>query len=245
MSVPPPTDSPPHAGDELEPEPAGGLCPRCGAAYEHGQEYCLECGLRLPPAVLAERGAAAAADAVEPPFPPGWLWVVLIFLVIAALGAAAAIAFSREDDANGSTFAATELPPAATTTQPARTTPPQTTAPAQTRPGTRTGTRTNRPPERQPGALTTWPRGRDGYTVILASLPATAGLSPARARAREAASAGLPQVGVLESSRYASLHAGYYVVFSGIYDTLADAQAAVANASSSGYRDAYASEVAS
>ena len=242
MSVPPSADAPPEAGGALEPEPAGGLCPRCGAAYDHGQEYCLECGLRLPPAGIPAAGAPATGAVAEPPFPPAWLWVVLIFLVIAALGAAAAIAFSRDDDANGQTFAATELPPAATTSQrPRATTRAQTTAPTQTRPRTRT----NRRPQPNAGALTAWPRGRDGYTVILASLPANAGVAPARARARDAAKAGLPQVGVLESSRYASLHPGYYVVFSGIYDSLADAQAAVANASSSGYRDAYASEVAS
>jgi predicted amidophosphoribosyltransferase len=23
-------------------------CPNCGVAYEEGQEYCLECGARLP-----------------------------------------------------------------------------------------------------------------------------------------------------------------------------------------------------
>ena len=242
MSVPPSADAPSQAGDELDREPAGGLCPRCGAAYQHGQEYCLECGLRLPAVAAAAPGAVAAPESAEPPFPPGWLWVVLIFFVIAALGAAAAIAFSRQDNGNGQTFAATDLPPPAPTTQTVRaTTGTQTTAPTQTRPPTRTNTR----PQRPAGALTAWPRGRDGYTVILASLPTTAGASPARARAREAAKAGLPQVGVLESSRYASLHPGYYVVFSGIYDTLADAQAAVANASSSGYRDAYASEVAS
>ena len=37
--------------------------------------------------------------------------------------------------------------------------------------------------------------------------------------ARSASRAGLPQVGVLDSSRYSSLHPGYSVVFSGIYDS--------------------------
>ena len=29
-------------------DPAAGECPRCGTPYGPRQEYCLECGLRLP-----------------------------------------------------------------------------------------------------------------------------------------------------------------------------------------------------
>jgi hypothetical protein len=54
-----------------EPEHA---CPRCAAPHEPGQEYCLECGMRLGGAE-AEPGAAPPA---EPPrrkdFRPATAW---------------------------------------------------------------------------------------------------------------------------------------------------------------------------
>ena len=51
---------------------------------------------------------------------------------------------------------------------------------------------------------------------------------------------GLTNVGVLDSSRYSSLHPGYYVVFSGIFKSQAAAQGTLSNAQSSGYPSAYA-----
>jgi hypothetical protein len=68
-----------------------------------------------------------------------------------------------------------------------------------------------------------WPTGTDGWTIALASLPQTRGRAAAVTRARTARSKGLTQVGVLDSSRYASLHPGYWVVFSGIYASEAEA----------------------
>ena len=52
----------------------------------------------------------------------------------------------------------------------------------------------------------------------------------ALARARAARKKGLPQVGVLDSSRYASLHPGYWVVFSGVYTSEAEATSALEDA---------------
>ena len=242
MSVPPtpPDDTQgPDAGGAPDGRVAGD-CPRCGTAYDEGQEYCLECGLRLPTVAVAP-GVAPAAAAGGPAFPATWVALVLVFLVIAALGAAAAIAFSRDDDSPPPVAATDSLPPAPTSQA--------TTSRANTdtdtmRRTTRT-TRTGPPPSPpEPRALIEWPN-RDGYTVVLASLPADGGIAAARAQARRAGRAGLRQVGVLESSRHASLHPGYYVVFSGVYDSLEDAQAAVPNAVSSGYRYAYARRVTS
>ena len=72
---------------------------------------------------------------------------------------------------------------------------------------------------------------------------APTGRDAAVAQARQAASRGLRQVGVLESARYSSLHPGYYVVFSGIYSSLAAAQAAVSRARAAGYGAAYARQI--
>ena len=59
-----------------------------------------------------------------------------------------------------------------------------------------------------PSGVAEWPTDEDGWTIALASLPQTAGRAAALTRARTARRKGLPQVGVLDSSRYASLHPG-------------------------------------
>ena len=72
-----------------------------------------------------------------------------------------------------------------------------------------------------------WPAGEDGWTIVLATLPQTRGSKPAIARARRARAKGLPGLGVLDSSRYASLRPGYWVVFSGVYASEAEATSAL------------------
>ena len=62
-------------------------------------------------------------------------------------------------------------------------------------------------------------------------------------RARAASKAGLPQVGVLDSSRYSSLHPGYSVVFSGIYDSRSQADQAQAAANAKGFSAAYVRQI--
>jgi hypothetical protein len=49
---------------------------------------------------------------------------------------------------------------------------------------------------------------------------------------------------VLDSSLYASLQPGYYVVFTGIYASKADADAAVATARQAGFGGAYSRQIA-
>jgi hypothetical protein len=81
--------------------------------------------------------------------------------------------------------------------------------------------------------------------VVLESIPTSAGRSVANQKARAAQKAGLEDVGVLNSSRYASLHPGYFVVFSGVFDSMADAQGVLETAQTSGYRAAYARQITS
>jgi len=229
------------------PEPS---CPRCGAPYNAGQEYCLECGLRLG----GRRGSVQVLETAWRNrfggYPGDWIWPALLGLVIAIAGATAAILLSPSNGnggnaivetghgtaANPSTPAATEtvaLPtvpsgtPTATTGPPTDTTPPPGTTPPRT-----SGT----------GTLTAWP-SRNGFTVVLESIPTTAGRSFAVARAQAAARSGLPQVGVLNSGGFSSLHPGYYVVFSGIYGSQSSADQARVTASGKGYPAAYAREI--
>jgi hypothetical protein len=159
---------------------------------------------------------------------------VLVFLVLAGLGALAAILLSTGGGKSATVVAipptsppgqGVTVPTVPTATAPTITQPPPTTAPPKTTP-------------RPSGALTEWPT-RDGYTVILQSIPAGAGRTNAVRTARQALAAGLPQVGVLDSAQYSSLHPGYFVVFSGVYPTNGEASAHVAEAQRAGFRAAY------
>jgi hypothetical protein len=217
--------------------PADPACPRCGAPHDPAQEYCLECGIRLR---LPSGRLAVAWQERFGWYPGDWMWPVLLGLVIAAAGATAAIVLADAGaesntivaTAGGSAHLPTTAPETATVTlastgppsTPTAPPPPTTTAPA-------------------PGSLTAWPGERSAFTVVLESLPANSGRSLALERGRAASRAGLPQVGVIDSSRYSSLHPGYYVVFSGVYGSLGQAQTAQAAAAAKGFRLAYAREI--
>jgi hypothetical protein len=81
-----------------------------------------------------------------------------------------------------------------------------------------------------PSGVAEWPVGEAGWTIALASLPQTGGRAPALARARAARAKKLTAVGVIDSSRFASLHPGYWMVFSGIYASEAEATSALEDA---------------
>jgi hypothetical protein len=80
--------------------------------------------------------------------------------------------------------------------------------------------------------------------VILASVAQSQGRSEADAIAQRARAAGLPEVGVLFSSDFSSLRPGWWAVYSGVYDSDAEARAAVPRARSSGFPSAYPRRVA-
>ncbi len=166
-------------------------CPRCGAQVAVDQEYCLECGARLPGpgAVDASRGRRS-----------GWLVRATLALVVAIAGASLAVASTN----GGSDRAAL-----VTATGGFATLPASTTLPA--------------PAEGAAAGAADWPAGEDGWTIALATLPQTGGRRVAVARAQKAGARGLSQVGILDSSQYASLHPGYWVVFSGVYGSEAEA----------------------
>jgi hypothetical protein len=89
-----------------------------------------------------------------------------------------------------------------------------------------------------------WPSNENGWTIVLVSYPKTNGEDAARRSATKAAKASLSQVGVLDSSSYASLQPGYLVVFTGVYGSKADADAAVATARQAGFGGAYSRQIA-
>jgi hypothetical protein len=81
-----------------------------------------------------------------------------------------------------------------------------------------------------------WPSSHSAYTVILASASTPAEADAVRRRADAHA---LPWTGVLHSDDFASLRPGYWVAFTGSYDTESEARSGVALARAAGFSDAY------
>jgi hypothetical protein len=139
-------------------------------------------------------------DAVGMTLDPGrgWMQRSLLALAVAVVGAIAAIAATR---GNGGTERLLTATGGFATT-----------------PASQLQT-----PTSGSGKIGDWPAGQEGWTITVASLPQTGGKNVAIGRARQARRHGLRTVGVLDSSHYASLQPGYWVVFSGVYATEAEA----------------------
>jgi hypothetical protein len=217
-------------------------CPRCGAAVEPLQEYCVDCGHRIRGSGLVPALATGWQRRLRW-YPGDWVWPSLLALLVAVASGAGAIWWTRDaSSAAGTTVVGdtTQLPTVAIT----ETVPTTSTSQG---PTVSTNTTETTPPGRQPSrrTLIEWPQGRSGWTLVLASLPTSAGRPAAVAKARDALRAGVAEVGVIDSSKYSSLHPGYYVVFSGIYSSIGDAQDAVFKAAQAGYENTYARRVTS
>lgn len=256
-----PTDG---TGDEQA--PPGPTCPNCGTPHATDQEYCLECGARLP----AFRKAHV---------PRSLIVAGILIALLAVAGVVAGLLLAGGDDNTPSANATTTVPlettlagpvtqtfvpstdvppvtggadtgpPADTGLPPVETTlVPQGTDPSLTTPAPTEPPPTN--PSTEPTATTPttpsgsgWPAGQSGYTVIVASIPVSQGEAAAQAQAQRATAAGLPQVGVLESSQFSSLRPGYYAVFTGVYSSLDQAKSALPQARAAGFSDAYTRRV--
>lgn len=205
-----------------------GLCPRCGAPRERRQEYCVECGLRLPSlrgSIPALRRAWLRSFSW---YPGDWIWVALLMLLVAGAGGAAAIAFGAGPSSDTSTTSVAPAPHA---------------APAQTAPLAKAGSSTQTTSPAAHKGRASWPAGRRGWTIVLFSYPSTTGTTAAYSTAARAGRQGLPEVGVLDSGRFASLHPGYYVVFTGVYSTAAEADAALRSVRAAGFSSAYTRQI--
>lgn len=221
-------------------------CPRCGASIEPLQEYCLECGLRLP----VQRGIvpvlATAWRRRFSRYPGDWVWPVIGLLIIAALaGAVAILAGSGTGQSATKTRAETqETVPLGTGTGTGTTSPPTASTGTSTLPTDSVPTTAPEQPPPPPPSnqLVEWPAGQDGWTIVLSSIPQSAGRANALNEARKAMNAGLTDVGVLDSSQFSSLHSGYYVVFSGIFNTEQDARTALDTAQAR-YPQSYVREI--
>ncbi len=186
-------------------------CPRCAARRRANATHCAECGLRLPDV----RGPVPSLRRWWVRrfgwYPGDWFWLPLLALVLAVAATVAAVVVARQQ---GHRHAA-----ALVATSPAAAASPVPATPAD-------------------GHLT-WPAGRTGWTIVIGSYPQPTGAAAARGTAARAARRRLPQVGLLDSSRFASLHPGYIVVFSGIFGSNAGARAALGRVRHAGFGGAY------
>jgi hypothetical protein len=210
-------------------QPTGRQCPRCGAAMTDEQEWCLACG-------------AAVGTRVVPA--PGWrlpIAIAGVIVVVAAIAVAVAIIQLADD-----TDQVAQNPPAATpqpaatpapgATPDATTLTPEPTLPEASGQETPEPTATPEPtttpePSTTPEATgnagsgdATWPSGKSGWTVVLSSDPSE---SEAKDAAEQFAGDGISGVGVLHSDNFSSLKSGYWVVFSGRYDSQSEASDAL------------------
>jgi hypothetical protein len=210
-------------------------CPRCGTPYGDGQEYCLECGQRLPATTGAVAFLGSAWRRKLGWYPGDWIWPTLLALLVAVgAGVVSAIWLADRSSSANETVVATS--PGASSVNQTTTTAPEPTITEPT--GTAT-TGPKPPPPAPPPTLVSWPPAKSGWTIVLDSVPSVNGRAPAVAEANQALHVGMKQVGVIDSSRFSSLHPGYYVVFAGIYDTEAAAQSHVIDAHRHGYRGPY------
>jgi hypothetical protein len=215
-----------------------GRCPRCGAPRERTQEYCIECGLRLPglrgAIPVLRRGWVRRLGW----YPGDWVWVSLLTLAVAAAGAAAAIAFGGRSTSEAGTTAVAPAPHRLRGVTTGGGLPAAPEPGASTRPKAR--------PAQAPGAANGrlgWPAGRNGWTIVLFSYPVTSGTAAAFATSSRAARSGLPEVGVIDSGQFSSLHPGYYIVFSGVYSSAGEAEAALRSVRASGFSSAYTRQI--
>lgn len=216
------TETPP--GNERPPEPPvpERHCRRCGATLAPGQEWCLACG---------------AAVRTEVARPRGWRLPLVLAAAVVALAIAAAVLaiveLSRGPDKVAQvtptptvTPAPSAIPTPATGTpeNEGDATPTPSPVPGQSPTPTPSVSPTATPsttatPSPTPSATATtfpdWPSGRTAWTIILESATSR---SRAESVARDLQSKG-DTVGILHSNDHSSLRSGYWVVFSGQYDS--------------------------
>jgi hypothetical protein len=215
---------------------ADATCPRCGTARTPGDRYCLACGLKLP--VVAGAVPALRRRWLRRLgwYPGDWVWLSLASLVVAVGGAAAAIAVTTRDD----------KPKPVVFTAPAQVAVGEPSSGIVVRPRSTVPAR-KLPKAPEPTVLAkrvNWPANENGWTIVLVSYPKVSGIATARATVDRAVKSNLRRVGIIDSGNYASLQPGYLVVFTGIYASKVDADAAVGTVKQAGFGGAYSRQIA-
>lgn len=206
-----------HA-DTLSTRPDQIACPSCGAPADAGQLMCLECGSRL---------------ALDYQRPPSWrLPAAIVGVIVILAGAAVAFALAQVTDDAGKT-AQSPTAPAPTGAQGAQAAPGDTQSPTPSQPSSAPAGEATPPAESAPAeptptptpaptpdASTGWPPGKEAFTVVLASMPTEAA---AEDKLQKAKDAGITGAAILNSDDFPTLNPGYWVVFDGQFDSVAQA----------------------
>jgi hypothetical protein len=230
---PPPPAMPPPPPPPPAPDAPAHFCDHCGAPVRPDQDWCLNCGAAVTTQIAGASGWRTPIAIVA----------AVLLIAIAAL-VFAFVELSGEADKSAKRPAPTG--PSGTTgpTGPTGLAPTGPTGFLPTGPTGVTGpsgpidTATPVPATPTPGqSVGKWPAGETAYTVIVFSET-----SRASAKSKAQTVSSLPDVGILDSSKFSSLRGGYFVVFSGQYDTLDAAQRAAKSAASQA-PGAYAKQV--
>jgi hypothetical protein len=182
-------------------EPASQLrCPRCGANLAPDQDWCLECG------------AAATTRILRPPS-----WKLAVAIVLGVVAAVVVVVVIVVNALSGDAGRAAATPATA----------PAAAAPAKPAPAAPTSTKATTPTTASAPAagrtIASWPRGKVGWTVVLATAPSRLA---AEQRARDLIANGI-KAGVLDTSRFNIDTSGAaFVVFTGRFPSQAGAVSA-------------------
>jgi hypothetical protein len=204
----PPPDAPPP--DDATEAPAAEIrCTTCDARLAPDQTYCLECGTPTSIAPSLRRSGRTA-------------WILGVGLVLAGLGAGA-LAYAMSDDNETGTPVGSQTLSDLTTTFPEDTTSiggfPSESVPDDPTFTTDTSITETTDTTDTAAFSSDWPSGTTAFTAILSSVR---DLAEAQATAEAVRGTG-ESAGILFSTDHAGLSPGYYVVYSGVFDTRAEA----------------------
>jgi hypothetical protein len=206
---------------EKLPETTSEHCAGCGSSLAQDQRYCLSCGARRTDPrvpfreVLTRKAVVTEADRSSAR-PPSRDWTPMIAL--GALGGLAlvlviGVLIGKTSFSNSKQAAAPKVIQVGPTAGGAAVTP-----------GTSLASTSSGGPS---SVKTDWPAGKQGYTVELGVLPKSSDPAAVAKAKSDATSKGAPAVGVLDSDQFKSLPGGNYVVYSGVFSSQAQANAAL------------------
>ena len=210
----------------------GEACASCGSPLAEDQRYCLNCGHRRGPArvpfpeLARERRALRVMEETGPGDPSPLVPQPLV--LVAAASAVLMVLLLGVGVLLGVLLGGDERPVA--------TAPPQVItvsgAGAPAAPDDQaasSGESTGGGSAERASFKEDWPKGRKGYTVSLRELPKAETEPAAVSKAKSAAEKkGAKGVGALDTDNYASLDAGSYLIYSGVYEDKKAAREALA-----------------
>jgi hypothetical protein len=231
------------------------FCTRCGRQAEPGKAFCVHCGVRLPqgnvsPPVPQAKIPPQAAQAPWEGSPPPMrapkrtgLYVLLGVAVVVLIAGGLVGGYLLTRDNGHETPEAVPGTTASLVSASSTLTSSTTVAESTTVSVTTSSTSSSTTTTLSPAATDDWPEV-DGWTVIVESLDVADASSLSKAQDLAAAMSDKGIVaGVLFSSGYGSLRSGYWAIFSGIYETRAQAKVQQDWLVANGYPNAYARQV--